>query len=102
MPLDEISPQGRKSACQRFATQGITNHQDSNGLFGNLQMAGEMGAPATAVRAHEEVFAYWASMREGARLPSRAQLNPDYIKRHLPTVSLIDVYTDQITGRRAS
>jgi hypothetical protein len=64
-------------------------------------MAGEMGAPATAVRAHEEVFAYWASLRNGAKLPCRAQLDPDHIKRHLPTVSLIDVFTDRISGRRA-
>jgi hypothetical protein len=63
-------------------------------------MVGEMGAPATAVRAHEEVFAYWASMRAGPKLPCRAQLDPDHIKRHLPTVSLIDVVTDKATGKR--
>lgn len=70
-------------------------------MFGNPQMVGEMGAPATAVRAHEEVFAYWASLRQGAKLPGRALLDPDPIKRHLPTVSLIDVFTDRISGRRA-
>jgi hypothetical protein len=59
-----------------------------------------MGAPATAVRAHEEVFAYWAALREGPRLPGRAQIDPDDIKRHLPQVSLIDVIKDPETGER--
>ena len=43
------------------------------------------------MRAHEELFAYWASRREGARLPSRSNIHPEDFKRHLPTVSLIDV-----------
>ena len=64
-------------------------------------MVSEMGAPATAVRAHEEMFAYWASMRGGQKFPARAQLDPDHIKRHLPHVSLIDVYTDKTTGKRS-
>jgi hypothetical protein len=46
---------------------------------------------ASAVRAHEELFAYWASRREGGRLPGRRNLDPADFKRHLPTVSLIDV-----------
>ncbi len=46
---------------------------------------------ASAVRAHEELFAYWASRREGGRLPGRRQIHPADFKRHLPTVSLIDV-----------
>jgi len=50
-----------------------------------------MGTPVSAVRAHEEMFAYWASRREGGRLPGRASIHPGHIKRHLPTVSLIDV-----------
>ena len=54
-------------------------------------MAAQIGAPAAAVRAHEELFAYWASLREGARLPGRRHLDPVGIKRLLPTVSLIDV-----------
>jgi hypothetical protein len=54
-------------------------------------MAAQIGAPAAAVRAHEELFAYWASLRQGARLPGRLNLDPGDIKRHLPTVSLIDV-----------
>jgi hypothetical protein len=43
------------------------------------------------VRSHEELFAYWTSLREGGRLPARAQIHPERFKRHLPTVSLIDV-----------
>ena len=54
-------------------------------------MAAQIGAPGAAVRAHEELFAYWASLRDGARLPGRAHLDPAPIKRLLPTVSLIDV-----------
>jgi len=54
-------------------------------------MAAQIGAPAAAARAHEELFAYWASLKEGARLPSRRHLDPGGIKRLLPTVSLIDV-----------
>ncbi len=61
----------------------------------------QTGAPATAVRAHEELFAYWASRRVGQRLPSRAQIHPDDFKRHLPTVSLIDITRDPITGERS-
>lgn len=63
-------------------------------------MGMEMGAPATAVRAHEELFAYWASRRQGPRLPSREQIHPDDFKRHLPTVSLIDIVRDEVTGER--
>ena len=54
-------------------------------------MMTQMGGPATAVRAHEEMFAYWASRREGGRLPGRRSIHPAHFKRHLPTVSLIDV-----------
>ena len=54
-------------------------------------MLAQVGAPAAAMRAHEEMFAYWASRRENGRLPGRAQIHPGHIKRHLPTVSLIDV-----------
>ena len=46
---------------------------------------------ASAVRAHEELFTYWASRREGGRLPGRRSIHPADFKRHLPTVSLIDV-----------
>lgn len=60
----------------------------------------QMGAPATAVRAHEELFAYWASRRERGRLPGRAQIAPDDFKRHLPTISLIDVSLCERSGER--
>lgn len=58
-------------------------------------MMTQIGAPASAVRAHEELFAYWASRREGSRLPSRESIHPDHFKRHLPTISLIDVIPGQ-------
>jgi hypothetical protein len=54
-------------------------------------MAAQIGAPAAAARAHEELFAYWAARRQGARLPGRRDLDPAEIKRLLPTLSLIDV-----------
>ena len=54
-------------------------------------MVSPFGAQATAARAHEELFAYWASRREAGRLPGRAAIHPAHFKRHLPTVSLIDV-----------
>lgn len=54
-------------------------------------MITQMGVQAMAARAHEELFAYWSSRREGARLPARASIHPAHFKRHLPTVSLIDV-----------
>ncbi len=57
-------------------------------------MAAQIGAPGAAVRAHEELFAYWASLRDGSRLPGRHHLDPAPIKRLLPTVSLIDVFAD--------
>jgi hypothetical protein len=50
-----------------------------------------VGVPAKAVRSHEEMFAYWASLRREGRLPGRRQISPDSFKRHLPTVSLMDV-----------
>ncbi|MGZ8362912.1 MAG: motility/cell cycle regulatory protein MopJ [Caulobacteraceae bacterium] len=57
-------------------------------------MAVQVGAQASAVRAHEELFAYWAARREGARLPRRANIDPRDLKRMLPTISLIDVTRD--------
>lgn len=52
-----------------------------------IQFAGS----ASAVRAHEEILGYWRSRRERGRLPGRAHIDPEDIKRHLPTISLIDV-----------
>lgn len=63
-------------------------------------MIAQLAAPASALRAHEEIFAYWASRRRGGRLPSRADINPDHFKRHLPTVSLIDVARDPLQFRQ--
>ncbi len=63
-------------------------------------MLAQVGAPAAAMRAHEEMFAYWASRRESGRLPGRAHIHPAHIKRHLPTVSLIDVVRGENGERR--
>jgi hypothetical protein len=57
-------------------------------------MNAQLSASATAARAHQEMFAYWASLRRGASLPARIDLHPAGIKRMLPTVSLIDVKRD--------
>jgi len=54
-------------------------------------MTAQIGVPAAAVRAHEELFAYWASLKDGARLPGRRDLDPGGMTRLLPTVSLIEV-----------
>ncbi len=62
-------------------------------------MLTQMGAQAAGARAHEELFAYWASRREGARLPCRKNINPAHFKRHLPTISLIDVRHDPMDYR---
>ena len=54
----------------------------------------QVGTPVGAVRAHEEMFAYWASRREDGRLPGRAAIHPQHFKRHLPTISLIDLLSE--------
>ena len=54
----------------------------------------QVGTPVSAVRAHEEMFAYWASRRQGGQLPGRAAIHPQHFKRHLPTISLIDVIAE--------
>jgi hypothetical protein len=69
----------------------MVNANDSRELVRNPDMVTPFGAQATAARAHEELFAYWASRREAGRLPGRAGIHPAHFKRHLPTVSLIDV-----------
>jgi hypothetical protein len=61
-------------------------------------MVAQIGGPAAA-RAHEELFAYWASLRDGALLPGRRHLDPGGIKRLLPTVSLIDVAREPLDFR---
>jgi hypothetical protein len=57
-------------------------------------MSAQLSASATAARAHQEMFAYWASLRRGASLPARVDLHPSSMKRLLPTVSLIDVVSE--------
>ena len=54
----------------------------------------QIGTRTSAVRAHEEMFAYWASRRQGGQLPGRAAIHPQHFKRYLPTVSLIDVLAE--------
>jgi hypothetical protein len=81
-------------------------------------MAAPLSPPAVALRAHEELFAWWNRLREGEALPPRGRLDPVDLKRHLPTISLIEarpgedyrvrlagtglygVYGGEITGRR--
>jgi hypothetical protein len=56
--------------------------------------AGGEGAatPTFAVRAHEELFSYWASRRRRrGHLPARRHIDPADMKRHLPAINLIDV-----------
>ena len=62
-------------------------------------MVAQIGAPAAAARAHEELFAYCASLRAPGRLPGRGDIDPGRFKRHLPTVSLIDVVSDPLDFR---
>ncbi|MGH1557528.1 PAS domain-containing protein [Caulobacter segnis] len=59
-----------------------------------MKMSAQLSASATAARAHQEMFAYWASLRRGASLPARVDLHPSSMKRLLPTVSLIDVVNE--------
>ena len=54
-------------------------------------MATQIGPPGAAIRAHEELFAYWSSLKDGGALPARRHVDPKGLKRHLPTVSLIEV-----------
>jgi hypothetical protein len=57
-------------------------------------MLTQIGLQSAGARAHEEMFAYWASRREDGKLPCRASIHPAHFKRHLPTISLIDVRRD--------
>ena len=54
-------------------------------------MEHSIGPPAVASSGHEEVFAYWSSLRRAGHLPRRADIDPWKLKRHLPNISLIDV-----------
>ncbi|HEY8617135.1 PAS domain-containing protein [Phenylobacterium sp.] len=62
-------------------------------------MAAQIGAPAAAARAHEELIRYWAQLRRGQSLPGRHDIHPAGFKRLLPTVSLIDVLHDPLDYR---
>lgn len=57
-------------------------------------MATQMAPPAAAIRAHEELFAYWSSLRADTSVPAKRRLDPADMKRLLPTVSLIEVADD--------
>jgi hypothetical protein len=72
---------------------------DSKGLLTNLQMSTQLGATVPAVRAHEELFAYWAGLRRRGALPARHDLDPGRIKRLLPTVSLTQVMREPLDYR---
>lgn len=67
---------------------------ESKPLRGYLKMAAQIAPPNVAIRAHEELFAYWSSLRADATVPPRRRLDPGDIKRLLPTVSLIEVLPD--------
>lgn len=54
-------------------------------------MATQIGHPDAAIRAHEELYAYWNSLRGDGAAPLRQRLNPADIKRLLPTISLTEV-----------
>ena len=75
------------------------NRWDSKGLLTNPQMSTQLGAPTAALRAHEELFAYWAGLRRPGALPGRADLDPAAIKRHLPALSLTKVVPGDYSGR---
>ena len=57
-------------------------------------MAGLASEMLHALRAHEEIFRYWKSLRRRGRLPSRQDIDPQAVKRRLPTISLIDVVAE--------
>ncbi len=71
---------------------------DSKGLLTNPQMETQLGAPIAALRAHEELFAYWSGLRRRGALPARADLDPGAIKRHLPLLSLTKVVPQDFTS----
>jgi hypothetical protein len=64
-------------------------------------MAAQIGAPAAAARAHEELYAYWASLRQGPRLPARRDIDPAGFKRLLPSITLTDVLGGEFRIRLA-
>lgn len=69
--------------------------RESKGFWESLKVLAQYETPAAAVRAHEELFGYWASLKarptRRGQLPGRPDIHPSDFKRHLPAVSLIDV-----------
>ena len=61
-------------------------------------MGPQTGGTAAAVKAHEELFAYWSSLRRRGRLPGRKHIHPGDFKRHLPAICLINVLRDDEGG----
>ena len=57
-------------------------------------MLAQVEPPTAALRAHQELLAYWTARKDRGRLPGRASIDPRDLKRLLPTVSLIDVRRD--------
>lgn len=57
-------------------------------------MVSELGAATRVEGAQEALFAYWAGLRKGGRLPSRADIRPVDIKTFLPMLSLTEVVPD--------
>lgn len=57
-------------------------------------MVSELGASTQVEGAQEALYAYWAGLRRGGRLPSRADIRPCEIKSFLPMLSLTEVNGD--------
>ena len=56
-------------------------------------------APDRLLADHEDVIGYWASLRRGDRLPARRDFDPAMVKRHLPTISLTQVWREPLDFR---
>ena len=54
-------------------------------------MSVQIGGASAVGRAHQELFAYWQSVRAPGCLPGRRDIDPAGFKRLLPSISLIDV-----------
>ena len=75
-------------------------HHESKPLLGIAKVAGQIGAPAAAIRAHGELYAYWSALKAGGALPIRRRLDPGDIKRLLPTISLTEVIPGEVLDYR--
>lgn len=56
-------------------------------------------APDRMLAGHEDVIGYWASLRRGGRLPARRDFDPAMLKRHLPAISLTQVWREPLDFR---